>query len=71
MYRGETLAVFQRLGNDPLEKEKLIPVATTGAITGVAIRNSCELILSMPAALRGLNFRHKVSICALVIDGMT
>ena len=33
LYRRETSPVFQRLGNDPPEKEKLINLATTGAKT--------------------------------------
>ena len=34
LYRRETSPVFQRLGNDPPEKEKLINLPTTGAKTG-------------------------------------
>ena len=34
LYRRETSPVFQRLGNDPPEKEKLINLATTGAKIG-------------------------------------
>ena len=34
LYRRETSPVFQRLGNDPPEKEKLINLATTGTKTG-------------------------------------
>ena len=34
LYRRETSPVFQRLANDPLEKENLINLATTGAKIG-------------------------------------
>ena len=34
LYRRDTSPVFQRLGNDSPEKEKLINLATTGAKTG-------------------------------------
>ena len=35
LYRRETLPVFQRLRNNPPEKEQLINLATIGAKTGV------------------------------------
>ena len=37
LYRRDTSPVFQRLGNNPQEKEKLINLATTGAKTGVVV----------------------------------
>ena len=52
--------------------EKLISIfSLCRAITGAAIRNSWELMLSMSAALYGRNFCNIVDTCALVMDGMT
>lgn len=49
--KGVTFAVFHRVGYLHVENERLINLATLGAITGGAIRRRRALILSMPEAL--------------------
>ena len=48
---GVTLAVFQRVGNFPVENDMLISLAVLGARIVAAIRKNLALILSIPAAL--------------------
>ena len=64
------MAVFQRVGNLPVVKEKLISLAILGTTAGAAMRTRRAPILSIPAALRGLIFIIILLTCALVMAGI-